>query len=189
MSSPIYLCPNSFSQNSFPNFSLITPPLFIFQKCLLKFGVEDLAFNLVDGDELSVDLAGGEGHELCKGAARTTRTSSSSSMSALRYAPGRSTTATSRFLAASMEAVMKTESIATVREADSSFSIIPRYLRPSAQKRPFRDSSRFFLDGHDGFECHLLLLVCGLRDVLGGKDAWLWNCLSSLPTVTSTRPG
>ena len=118
---------------------------------------------------------------------KITRTSSLSSMLALMYVPGRPPTATCQVLVALMEVVMKTESIPMAREADSSFSIVPHSLRPSAQKRPSRDSSHFSLTVM--MDSSAIFFSWWVSCVMswGAKASRLWSC-SSPSLIVTPRP-
>jgi hypothetical protein len=67
----------------------------------------------------------------------------SSSMSAIRYAPGTSTMATSRPSCASMVAVINTDSSATVGDVASDFVGPSLCFLPSANDLPLMEPSRF----------------------------------------------
>jgi hypothetical protein len=74
----------------------------------------------------------------------------SSSMSAVRYAPDTSTMATSLFSNASMVAVISTDSRATVEDVAYDFVDLSLYFLPSAHALPLIDLSLFSFKNMSG---------------------------------------
>ena len=119
----------------------------------------------------------------------TMSTVSDSSRLTLRYAPGRSTTATSRPSWASMAAVRKTESSATVGDAASSLGMLPRCLLPSTTNLPLRSPVRFSLTVMIDSSAFAFSRGVSLAASRGRYTSRLCSCSSSFPTAFSVRPG